>query len=289
MGCSVTKRIEKIKQPIGGYIKPTDFKMIEIDDDNELNDEENENISPNLIGLTVDYMTRFLMGTSLEEAFEISLRGSEKIPSGKNAQKLLKQVKGLDDNSIKCACKLCGYDVCYRSSPIYYKPVEAINPDKETIQNISIMLKRSKIFWEQYGPIVKDGVTFEGGYTSTVSKGDADYLTRDTLWDFKVSKREPTPKHTLQLLMYYLMGKHSVNKEFRNIENLGIYNPRKNKVYLLNIKNIPRNIIDIVSYDIIGYDMLHIGYGMTEQEIKDSLEIFGESYVEEMIAKYYKD
>ena len=288
MGYSVTQRMKMIKQPIGGYIKPTDFKVIEMYDGNELNVEEN--IFAGTIGLTVDYMTRFLMGASVEDAFNISLIGAKIIQDDKNAQKLLEQVKGLDDNSIKCACKLCGYDVCYRVGPGgYSKPVEEINPDKETIQNISIMLKRSKIFWEQYGPIVKDGFTFEGGYTSTVSAGDADYLTKDTLWDFKVSKNEPQSKHTLQLVMYYLMGKHSVHKEFRNIENLGIFNPRKNKVYLLNTKNIPRNVIDIVSYDIIEYATDHIGYGMTEQEIKDSLEMYDESYVEKMIAKYYKD
>jgi hypothetical protein len=33
-----------------------------------------------------------------------------------------------------------------------------------------------------------DGFTFEGGYTDTVSKGDGDLTTADTLWDFKVSK-----------------------------------------------------------------------------------------------------
>ena len=48
--------------------------------------------------------------------------------------------------------------------------------------------------------------TFEGGYTNIVSSGDGDYLTEDTLWDFKVSKEEPKSKYTLQLLMYYIMG-----------------------------------------------------------------------------------
>ena len=76
------------------------------------------------------------------------------------------------------------------------------------------------------GSIIKDGFTFEpakpddkayekmiktgkgsyGGYTYTVESGDGDFLTADTLWDFKVSKSKPTNKHTLQLLMYLLLN-----------------------------------------------------------------------------------
>ena len=55
---------------------------------------------------------------------------------------------------------------------------------------LRLWLKRSLAFWKEYGPITQDGFTFEGGYTDIVSSGDGDYLTEDTLWDFKVSKEE---------------------------------------------------------------------------------------------------
>ena len=98
------------------------------------------------------------------------------------------------------------------------------------------MVERSIAFWKKYGPITKDGFTFEkNGYTKTVDSGDGDYLTEDTLWDFKVSKSKPTNKHTLQLLMYWIMGQHSGKPEFKNITKLGIFNPRLNTVYTLNI------------------------------------------------------
>lgn len=35
-----------------------------------------ENVSPGLVGLAVDYLTRFMSGTSAEEAFEISRMGA---------------------------------------------------------------------------------------------------------------------------------------------------------------------------------------------------------------------
>lgn len=62
------------------------------------------------------------------------------------------------------------------------------------------MVKRSLIFLEIYGPKIKDGLTFEGGYTKVVSAGDCDFLTRDTLRDFKVSKN----KKNLNTLCNYL-------------------------------------------------------------------------------------
>ena len=260
---SVTKRISMVKQPYGGYLNKKQFDITTIDDGKILNEEEN--IHASLIGLAVDYLTRFLMGASVEEAFKISLQGAlcldlflnnasdKKGLALRNAKKLLKGIKGLDDESVNNACKLVGYDVCFRAGIMGYKPVEEINPDSDTIGNIVIMVERSLDFWKEYGPIIKDGFTFEGGYTDIVSSGDGDYLTRDTLWDFKVSKEEPKSKYTLQLLMYYIMGCHSIHPEFKQIEKLGIFNPRKNKVYIANISLISPEIIEKISRDVIGY------------------------------------
>lgn len=257
---SVTKRISMIKQPRGGYINKKELSFIQLEDGIALN--ESENIHANLVGLVVDYMTRFLMGTTKEEAFLISLKGAmaldslkvdKKQSAMKNAEKLLTNIKELDNESIINACKLVGYDVCFRAGIMGYKPVEEINPDTDTIENIITMINRSLSFWKEYGPIIKDGFTFEGGYTDTISKGDGDYLTKDTLWDFKVSKDDPKPKYTLQLLVYYIMGMHSVHSEFKDIKKLGIYNPRMNKVYTVAIDSISTEVIEVVSKDVIGY------------------------------------
>lgn len=137
---------------------------------------------------------------------------------------------------------------------MHAKGPEETNPDKKTIDNIRIMIERSLEFWKLYGPIIKDGFTFEPhGYTSIVNTGDGDYLTADTLWDFKVSKAEPTNKHTLQLLMYWIMGQHSGQQIFREIKYIGIFNPRLNIVYKLSLNSIPNEVIRRIEDEVICY------------------------------------
>jgi len=249
---SITGRIERIKQPYGGFIKRTDFEIIQLHDDQMLHEEEN--ITPSLVGTAVDYLTRFMMGTPVEQAFEISIKGAHHAKEDEKADELIKSITGLNKESAIAACKLAGYDVCYRIGMSRYKPVSEINPDDGTAENVIIMVSRSVDFWKEYGPIVLDGFTFEGGYTPIVSTGDGDFLTKDTLWDFKVLKQEPTSRHTLQLLMYYIMGKRYNHKEFDSIEYIGLFNPRKNKVYRYPVKDIPEETISTVSHDVIGYD-----------------------------------
>ena len=115
------------------------------------------------------------------------------------------------------------------------------------------MLNRSMLWVDQYGPIVLNGFDFEGAYTDKICIGDADYLTHNTLWDMKVSKNKPDKNNTLQLLVYYLMGMHSIYNEFQCIKQLGIFNPRLNCVYLLKISDISSDVIEQVLTDVIGY------------------------------------
>lgn len=257
---SVTKRVSEVKQPRGGYIKPTQFELKQLDDGKSLS--ENENIHATIVGMAVDYLTRLSMGASTEEAFYISFEGAKRASvSGvtnaiASAHDLAAGIKGIDAQSIVNACKLATFDVWKRNmaaAPLA-KRAEEILPDNYTIHNIQTMVTRSIDFWKEYGPITKDGFTFEyNGYTSTVDSGDGDFLTSDTIWDFKMSKAKPTNKHTLQLLMYWIMGQHSGKAEFKNITKLGIFNPRLNSVYTLDISKIEANIISAVESDVICY------------------------------------
>lgn len=263
---SVTGRISEIKQPRGGYIKPSQFEEITFNDGIELGE---ENLHGSIIGMVTDYLTRYSTGASVQDAFKISIRGYEAriMLLGKqiiqkdrlkkiDIETLLKQIKGLDDKSITAACKACTYDVWFRNpmGAFTAKGADETAADKTTIENIKTMINRSVAFWEKYGPVTVDGFPFEtAGYTETVNSGDGDYLTSDTMWDFKVSKSKPTNKHTLQLLMYWIMGQHSGKSEFMTIKRLGIFNPRLNTAYLLDMSAVSNEIIKEVETKVICY------------------------------------
>lgn len=253
-GVSVTNRIKAVKQPRGGYIKPKDFKATQLDggDADDLNPQEN--IHASLVGIAVDYLTRYVTGTDAEEAFHISHLGAQAVGEEKLYRMLLTQLDGLRDKSIRAACKLAGFDSAFRAGIMAYRPVQDIAPDADTIENVRTMVERAVRFFEQYGPKTLDGLTFEGGYTDTVSTGDGDFMTADTLWDFKVSKQKPNAKYTLQLLMYWRMGLHSVHAgEYKSVKYLGIYNPRSNVAYRLDVNAIPAEVISEVESEVIGY------------------------------------
>lgn len=67
---SVTQRIKQIKQPRGGYLPVKAFTVTTLDDGQVLNPEES--VVASLVGTAVDYLSRFMDGTAVEEAFEIS-------------------------------------------------------------------------------------------------------------------------------------------------------------------------------------------------------------------------
>ncbi|MBR2836195.1 MAG: hypothetical protein IKE43_10890 [Coriobacteriales bacterium] len=254
---SVTQRIKEIKQPRGGYLNLKMFtKTVLGPGEEEL---KQTDFQSGLTGLAVDYLTRFMLGTPVKTAFRISILGAERLSWDNNINTadtvslLLKNIKGLDDNSIISACKMCGYDTCLRAGIGTYKPIEEIEPDDGAIENIRIMVNRSLAFFEQYGPVTCVCPVFHGGYAKLVDSGDGDYLTKDTIWDMKVSKKPPKSSDRLQILMYYILGKHSFRIEFDTVYKIGIYNARLNTVYLLDVNDIDRAVIHEVEYDVIGY------------------------------------
>lgn len=263
---SVTQRIngvpragiKGIKQPRGGYLPVNSFEVIDLG--GGMVDQTVENISPGIVGTAVDYLSRVMTGATHMEAFHIPLLGvralaAAGIDESATYKTLLAGIDGLTDESITCACRLAGYDVAYRAGVAAWHPAApGSGPDAQTLQNIRTMVGRAVTFFEKYGPVKVEGPTFSGGDTDTVSTGDGDFITGDTLWDFKVSKQKANPKQTLQILMYYLMWRRSENAEQVTIEKLGLYNPRQDIVYLKNIADIPSDVINEVDLDIIGYD-----------------------------------
>lgn len=259
-GCSVTQRIKQVGQPRGGYINPkTLVKSVLFEDG--VSELPNESVHPSLVGLAVDYLTRYMLGDSAEEAFKISLLGLGVCESAgmkedaEYGRELFRRLsRDLNMTTVESAIKLCAFDVCVRAGMAGYKSIMLINADLYTCSNVAVMVKRNLNLFKVYGNPVLNGFVFKGGYTSTVSTGDGDFVTPDTLWELKVSVREPTKEWTLQTLMYWIMGLNSEHYEiFEKVKYLGIVNPRKNAVYRIAVADIPMKVIEAVERDVIGY------------------------------------
>lgn len=246
---SVTQRIKTVSQPPGGYVKPEDFTLTIHPSRAALSPEEN--VRPCITGTAVDYLTRLAIGSPAERAFAVSLDGAEIAGEEEYAASLLDGITGLDDLSVTNACRLVSFDDFSRGGR--GRAARAISPDAATARNVREMVMRCVRFWEENGPVISDGFTFPGGYSALVSAGDGDYLTADTIWDLKVSRSPLTPDQTLQLLMYWIMGKRSVCPELRSVKRLGVFNPRLNVSYVLDTATIPDDVVREVCRDVFGY------------------------------------
>lgn len=94
-GMSVTQRAKAVKQPRGGYIPPRMMEKTEYDDGRMLGE---ESVSPSVIGLAVDYLTRMELTGDREKAFEISMYRATRPGREKEGRGYLDGITGLDPN-----------------------------------------------------------------------------------------------------------------------------------------------------------------------------------------------
>lgn len=141
-------------------------------------------------------------GSAPDDVFRVARSGSFNVNKGELSMELIADITGLNNTPIINACEMARFVGAFRFGAVAYRPVELIEPNVKTIVNIRVLFQRGLEFFKDCGPVALDRFTFEGGYTLTNKTGDGDFITDDTLWDFKVSKNDPQPKHTLLLLIY---------------------------------------------------------------------------------------
>lgn len=257
---SVTQVTKTFKQPRGGFIKPKDFEVIQFED-NEIIQEDNQ-IHQQIVGMVVDYLTRYLVGQNKQEAFKISMLGARialenGLDCAYDADAYLNCIQGLDDEQIIAACKLQTFDVWFRNyyQAGYCRSADETYPSDTAISNIKILVNRQVQFINKYGPIAQYGFDFQpNGYTKKITSGDGDFLTRDTMIDFKVSKNKLTNKQTLQLAVYWIMGKMQGNNIFKDIKYIATFNPLLNQYSKFDMTQLSRDTIGVIATDVIGYE-----------------------------------
>ena len=261
---SIDERVHQVKQPRDGYVKASLFKEIKMPTSKALHEEEN--ISASIVAMAVDYLTRYALTNNKGDSFRNCMEGARfaQEQGMKNAQDMalgyLREIDGINDKSIIASCKLVSFDVWFKGTSVKKSEAyEAKDPDKSTIENIKLMVQRSVEFFNKYGPIVKVGFNFKAvdanheGYTSLINYGDGEFITTEGIWDLQVTKAKLNDKQTLKLLMYWIMGQHCGQDIFKDIKTIGMFNPKLNVAYLLDIKQIPLDVFNEVSTQVIGY------------------------------------
>lgn len=253
----VTKRIEQIRQPKGGYLKINLFEENKLVDNYEILEYEStidKRKFPTLLGLVVDYVSRFLYTKDLIKSFEISFMGliefsanpryaSRNLTSDElleiydDYKNKLLSLNSLDLNNInssenieiiKNIFPIVQLDSFYRSK---YEPENIWIKDKGKLKlvfsnnypipdyickNALICIKRTIDFYNSKNNIVF-GEVFDNG--QIINSGDCDFISDDTIWDLKVSSKEvkdnsSVSRWTLQILIYYLMLKHKTHHNY---------------------------------------------------------------------------
>ena len=260
---SVTQRVKHVGQPNNGYVPKSLFDITTYDDKLDLYDIKSSLSS--IQGLAVDYLLRFLCTHDKFKSFFSCICGAMHLDevSGDTyewdyVKDCLNNINGLDDESILNVCCIVRYDAIHRTSSTTFRPSHDVAFDVNLCKNIFVLVSRCLSFFNKNNlEIIETGFTFEDGYTELVSSGDGDYLTQDMILDIKCSTKSFSTQWSLQLLMYYILGIHSVYSEFLSIKKLCIFNPCENVSYICVIENIPDSIKYNVSHSVLGYNMLY--------------------------------
>ncbi|MDO4590420.1 MAG: DEAD/DEAH box helicase family protein [Slackia sp.] len=262
MAVPVTRILANIKQPHGAYLPLSDFDTESHPDD--LCVMGDYSIAPSLVGLAVDYGTRIALGGDPWDVFETAIVGAAMVGASDVAESLLAEINAaalvlgeIDEKSIVSLCRLSSFDSAFRAETLAYKSITEINPDRQTTADVGNLILRTKAFFETFVEPVIAGFTFEGAYTDDVGASDGDYICGDTLWDLKVSKKDPTPKNAMQVLLYYLMGLRSNKDEFKAVTRIGLFNPWLQKSWSMSVLDLDESFLSMVENDILGYAPRH--------------------------------
>lgn len=216
---------------------------------------EPENVAPWIVGTVVDYLSRMVLTGDKAKAFYISFMFKRDLYLQRHqtefygdvcqwADNLLGGITGLDDKSIENACRLVCFDQIYRCSPSGFeesvKQVYEYPPDEITSNHIRSMVERCVAFF-------RGKTVTETGFVVKNERihGDGDILTKTGLWDIKTSMiKSLALKDKLQVLLYWCVGLQTDEAKFSRVKTLGIYNPRQDFLWKLDISQLPEDLIN---------------------------------------------
>ena len=222
-----------------------------------------ENTSSTMISITTNYLTRYLLLKEMnnsklseieckEKAFLIPKKGSQISNKEEEFNDLLKKINAknyeIDNETVINAMQISNFTFFYWIDDFKYEKIKEANPDKETINNIKIMIQRSVSFFKNHD-FYECSLLFDDAfqYTKCITKADANFMSKKTLWNFTIEKEMKKEKnHLIKLLTYYSLSKkirNSENSIYKDLDSVGVFNPWLNVCFFWKIKDIDKNLI----------------------------------------------
>lgn len=278
---SVSELVEKIEQPAFGILPVSKFERTELKQDSYVVAKKNS-IPAVHLGLIVDYCVKYILGVKLSDILHVEYAGYAehiRVSAVKYFNSLseqsLTQIYIEDERKKICLSDFVSqvenaetfedfvtnmlYVVQYgdfiRNIRYAYNRIGEVFTTKiseSDLRDILIFFMRTKGWISTFDKAIPMYKFKPYGYNNTVTSGEGDFCTKHTLWDLKVSNGEPTSKDTLQLLIYYIMAKRSGNRMYKDVNSIGVYNPKLDTTWLCKIDDIDKSIIKHVS-NIIGF------------------------------------
>ncbi|MGV1035031.1 MAG: hypothetical protein ACOYBP_07445 [Microbacteriaceae bacterium] len=220
-----------------------------------------ENIEPRFVGLAVDYyLSRLKTGAYPSTLFNWALRLevlSYEDPRWNEVSDLMSSLyRGVvDDSAIAAACVLVRYTEAFLHGAETLNSNAQTLPDERTTAHIQRMVDRCiPFFWAYSTAVTRQQCIFPGGYKHDEGYSEDDLIAfggnwgssddEITLWDMDVSDTPPSAKHVEQLLVAWRGGFTAAMPRLAPfVTHLGVFNPRLNEVYRLQLADIRVDLI----------------------------------------------
>lgn len=260
-------------QPFGGYIPPKDMEVSSLlqEDDSEyrermLQERQFGNMSPAVFGVVFGYMLSYECALDLKDkvdftsliVFGVAIKGARYVNREQELVRYINQIDKLYAEQprnyhkiVYLFNKVAMFDSIYRSG-WYNRFYKAPRPNGDDVKPMLRALGATKEYLKAE-EVLRFGVGFFGLGSANMAPSDCDLVTGDSLIDFKCSIKEPNNKHTFQLILYYLLGKHEYPEYFDDVEYLKIINPILGKVYSYEVKEIGSRVLKYIAEHNIGY------------------------------------
>ncbi len=246
---SFQSQIQKLYEN-GVFLEKIPFSESEICDNIELSKEDN--LSERIIRNALWNLLCIRFSKSEEEkllVFEEPFMKNSYINGIDASKKLYCEAVAGGEGEVYAALKLAA--LCRTSSDASPVAEISICPNETTVPDINKMARRCCDFFSTSRRVIKFNFDFEGAYNEKVSCGKGDFLTKDGIWSISVSKALPSEFEFVLLAAQYVLGQHCHDAaKFRKIKNLGIFNPRLCRAFSVNVGDIPKDIISVLTKEL---------------------------------------